>query len=156
MKNLVTSLLLLAGLVAASSCDKDSKPAPATNMMTLSGDMSSSNIVVSAKPVVSSGTGKVVGSFNKDTNEMAYTITFSGLTGDAVLGHFHIGAPTVNGPVTIDLKTAGATTLTSPITGKVTLTTTQRDALLGGNLYANLHTAQNKPDGEIRATVVAK
>ena len=155
MKNLTASLLLLVGLAAVSSCKKDNEtPAAPSDTMTISGDMNAANTPSTPTqpgPVVSSGTGKVTGTYNKTTKELEYTVTYSGLTGPATNGHFHIGAPGTLGKVAVGFTNYQ----TSPITGKVTLRPEQADELLKGNFYANLHTAQYK-EGEIRANVVVK
>lgn len=99
--------------------------------------------------MTTSATGNVSATYNKSTKTLNYTVTYSGLTPTA--GHFHIGAPGVAGPVVITFPYLAY----SPITGSTLLTQLQEDALLAGNMYANLHTAANT-GGEIRANVVAK
>jgi hypothetical protein len=144
MKNLTTYLLLLAGLASITSCKKEIEPSPAAETITTTGNLSGANQVPA---VNSSGAGTVTAVLNKDNNELNYTITYSGLTGPATAGHFHLGAPGTIGGIFITF-----TNLTSPITGKATLTAAQRDALLAGNVYANIHTAAF-PAGEIRVNV---
>jgi hypothetical protein len=99
--------------------------------------------------VTTSATGNVSATYNKTTKILAYTVTYAGLT--PTMGHFHIGAPGVAGPVVITFPYLAY----SPITGSTLLSQVQEDALLAGNMYANLHTATNT-GGEIRANVVAK
>lgn len=149
MKKVLASLLLLAGLTAVSSCedDKETVVAP-TNMLTVTGTLSGAQQV---PPVPTPGTGSVSGSFNTTTNELSYTITYSGLTGAPVAGHFHIAPPGQANPT----PTLGLAGLSTPITAKATLTVPQREALLAGNLYANLHTAAYG-SGEVRANLTAK
>lgn len=148
MKNLITPLLLLAGLAAMSSCKKD-EPAPSSNEMTLSGEMTGAKAVPAT---TSTGTGTVTGTYNKDTNVLTYSVAYSGLSGPATMAHFHLGAPGVAGDVVVSF----ANVTTSPITGTATLDTqAKEDALLAGNFYANIHTAANKL-GEIRGNVAVK
>lgn len=142
----------LAALTLAAACKKkdDATPAP----MQLSGSLSSANSVPikAGDPAIqSSGSGNVTGTYDKSSMVLTYTVTYKDLSGPAVAGHFHIGAPGTNGPVVITFPS-----LTSPITGSVKLSQAQIDALMSGNLYANLHTAKYPDSGEIRAVVVAK
>jgi hypothetical protein len=99
--------------------------------------------------VTTSATGNVNATYNKATKTLTYTITYAGLTPTA--GHFHMGAPGVAGPVVIYFPYFTY----SPISGSTLLSQVQEDALLAGNLYANLHTATNG-SGEIRANLTAK
>lgn len=143
MKSLL--LAALAALTLTTACKKDEdSPAPAP--MQVTGTFSGANEVPA---VTTSATGNVSATYNKSTKTLNYTVTYSGLTPTA--GHFHIGAPGVAGPVVITFPYLAY----SPITGSTLLTQLQEDALLAGNMYANLHTSAN-PSGEIRANVVAK
>ncbi|WP_223650457.1 CHRD domain-containing protein [Hymenobacter psoromatis] len=149
-------LIALASLtLATTACKKkDDTPAPAPPPMQLSGSLSSANSVTinaSDPAVQSNGSGNVTGTYDKTSMVLTYTVTYQDLSGPATAGHFHIGAPGTNGPVTISFPS-----LTSPITGTATLNQAQADALMAGNLYANLHTAKYPNSGEIRAVVVAK
>ncbi|MEI7585170.1 MAG: CHRD domain-containing protein [Runella sp.] len=96
--------------------------------------------------VTSSATGRMDGTYNKDTKTLNYTITHSGLT--PIAGHFHSGQSFEAGPVVFNFGTA----LTSPISGTWTLNQQQENLLFAGLLYANLHTATNR-GGEIRGQV---
>lgn len=96
-------------------------------------------------PVTSSATGRMEGTYNKDTKVLSYSITYSGLTPTA--GHFHSANSWETGPVIFTFPS-----LTSPITGTWTLKQTEENKLFSGSLYANLHTAANK-GGEIRGQV---
>lgn len=120
--------------------------------MQLSGTLSGSNQV----PAVSAaGTGTVTGTYTPSTKALAYTITYSGLTGPATGAHLHYGdakhttaAPTV--PFTNAPTTASGT-----FSGTVTLTAMQADSLLANRIYANIHTAANA-NGELRANLTVK
>jgi len=114
--------------------------------MQITGTFSGANKVPA---VTTSATGNVSATYNKSTKTLNYTVTYAGLTPTA--GHFHIGAHGVAGPIAIQFPYVAY----SPITGSTLLTQLQEDALLAGNMYANLYTTAN-PSGEIRANVVAK
>ena len=149
MKNFITPVLLLAGLFTISSCKKDDAPA-ATNTVSISGTLSGASVLPT--PIMTDGTGTVTGTLDKGTNELTYSVTYAGLSGPLVAGHFHIGVPPSN---VGSIHAVSFATLTSPITGKQVLTAEGREALLTGNMYVNLHTQANK-DGEVRANVMVK
>ena len=103
-------------------------------------------------PVTTGGSGTIETTFDKMTNVLTWTVTYSGLSGPVTAGHFH--GPAVAGanagvavPFTGDLS--------SPIRGKATLTAPQAADLTGGRWYVNLHTAKN-PGGEIRGQLTSK
>ncbi len=99
----------------------------------------------SVPPNTSPGTGRVEATFDTATKVLAYTITYSGLSGPAIGAHFH--GPAEHG------KNAGIVVpfnpVTSPIKGTAALNDAQAADLLAGRWYANIHTAAN-PGGEIR------
>ena len=102
-------------------------------------------------PHVSKGHGALKATFDTSTNELQWTVTYSGLTGPATMAHFHGPAPVgqnakVQVPIPMDQ-------LPSPIKGEAKLTEAQANDLLGGQYYFNIHTAKN-PGGEIRGQVM--
>ena len=99
----------------------------------------------------SAGTGKLEATYDTDSKELAWTVTYEGLTGDATAAHFHgpAAADATAGPV---VPIEGA--LASPIVGKATLTDEQATQLQDGMWYFNVHTAAHS-DGEIRGQVTA-
>jgi hypothetical protein len=99
----------------------------------------------------SPGVGMVDGTFDTQTNQLSWTLTYSGLTGPAKAGHFH-GPADVGKNAGVALGFTGS--VESPIQGTATLTPAQAQDLLAGKWYANLHTAAN-PGGEIRGQVTA-
>ena len=102
-------------------------------------------------PVAGAGSGALTASLNKDTSELSWKITYSGLTGPATAAHFHGPALAgANAGVVLGFDSAS-----SPIEGKATLTAAQVADLMAGKWYANVHTAFNK-GGEIRGQVAAK
>ncbi|MEJ0049834.1 MAG: CHRD domain-containing protein [Methylovirgula sp.] len=94
------------------------------------------------------GTGSVTATYDTTTKKLAWTVTYSGLTGTAVAAHFHgPAAPGKDAPVEVPV-TIGP----SPLQGSATLTPAQEKDLLDGNVYFNIHTQAN-PKGEIRGQV---
>ena len=103
----------------------------------------------SVPPNNSNGTGSLQATYDTANKQLTYTVTYSGLTGNATAAHFH-------GPADPG-KTAGVVvpvqgSVASPIKGTATLTDAQATDLLAGKWYFNIHTEANKP-GEIRGQV---
>src|SRR4051812_7965122 len=77
-------------------------------------------------PVASAGSGTVDATFDKTSNKLVYTVTYTGLSGPATAGHFH-------GPAEAG-KNAGVAlgfaNPSSPIQGEATLTPAQAADLL--------------------------
>lgn len=98
----------------------------------------------------SAATGMLDGTFDTDTNVLTFSISYSGLSGDATAAHFHgPAAPGEKAPPVLPIDSA----LTSPIAGTATLSDAQEADLLAGRWYFNVHTAKF-PDGEIRGQVM--
>ena len=103
-------------------------------------------------PVMSSASGTVEASLNKQTNELSWTVTYSGLSGPATGAHFH-GPAMAGANAGVVVPMTGS--LTSPIRGVASLTAAQVADLMAGKWYVNLHTAAN-PNGEIRGQIPAR
>jgi len=73
------------------------------------------------------------------------SVTTTGVQG--TMAHIHMGARGTNGPVIVPL-TKNGDTYSAPAGAK--LNDAQMQAFKAGNLYVNVHTAQNK-GGEVRA-----
>jgi hypothetical protein len=101
-------------------------------------------------PNDSKGTGTVEAKYDTATKKLTWTVTYTGLSGDATAAHFHGPAkPGVNaGPV---ISLSGI--LVSPIKGEATLTDSQAADLAAGLWYLNVHTAKHQP-GEIRGQLM--
>jgi CHRD domain len=97
----------------------------------------------------SKGTGAVDASYDTATKALTWTVTYSGLTGDASAAHFH--GPAAAGANASPVVPIPAP-LASPIKGNATLTDAQAADLSAGKWYFNIHTAKF-PDGEIRGQV---
>jgi len=97
-------------------------------------------------PNTSAGKGSADVTLDTDGKMLSWTVTYSGLSGAATMGHFHGPAATgvaagVQIPMTGDLA--------SPIKGSAAINDGQIGDLRGGLWYINIHTAKN-PKGEIR------
>jgi hypothetical protein len=137
------SLLALAAISSVALAS-----AAFAEKVTFSADLKGASEV---PPTTSAGTGKADVSFDSGSKKLDWTITYSELSGDATMAHFHGPAPEGKnaGPmVTID-KVA------SPNKGSATLTEDQAKALTSGQMYINVHTAKF-PDGEIRGQLNPK
>ena len=103
-------------------------------------------------PITSSASGTVEASLNKQTNELSWTVTYSGLSGPATGAHFH-GPAMAGANAGVVVPMTGS--LTSPIRGVASLTAAQVADLMAGKWYVNLHTVAN-PNGEIRGQIPAR
>ncbi len=96
----------------------------------------------------SKATGKASLKYDPATKKLTYTVSYKGLSGDALAAHFHGPADAgANGGIEIPI-TVGK----SPIKGDATLTDAQAADLEAGKWYVNIHT-KDHPAGEIRGQV---
>lgn len=95
----------------------------------------------------SAATGSFVGTIDRTTRVLSYTLNYTGITPTA--GHLHrITNADGTGPVTIPFAS-----LTTPIIGTTApLAQSRVDSMVAGQFYANLHTP-TYPGGEIRGDV---
>lgn len=147
-KNLLKALQLsmcIGILFLAISCSEDDAPKADNvefNMVSLS--------AAQEVPLISSlASGTLMATYDKNSNKLNYTITYSGVTPTAM--HLHKGAVGVAGGV--EQEVPGP--YSSGMTGTLTLTATQETDLLANNLYLNVHSAA-VPGGEIRGQVVTE
>ena len=102
--------------------------------------------------VTTGGSGTIDTTFDKSTNVLTWTVTYSGLSGPVTAGHFH-GPAAAGANAGVAVPFTGD--LSSPIRGKATLTAAQAADLTAGRWYVNLHTAKH-PGGEIRGQLSGK
>jgi hypothetical protein len=92
-----------------------------------------------------------LGFLSLEENTLTYSIPFSGLKGSAQAAHIHGPASsTQNGAVLHPL--AGASGTAGALEGILTLSASQRDLILAGRTYVNLHTVDHA-SGEIRGQI---
>jgi hypothetical protein len=116
--------------------------------ITLSAELKGANEV---PPNTSPASGKAEATFDADTRNLSWTVTYADLTGPALGAHFHgPSEPGKNAGIALPFKTAQ-----SPIHGTATITEAQATDLLAGKWYANIHTAAN-PGGELRGQMVKR
>ena len=95
----------------------------------------------------SAASGMFIGSYNKKTNVLYYTIVFDGISPTAM--HIHNAETGASGEAVIDID---AETYISKMTRTNKLTEEQEAELLSGNWYINIHSS-NFPEGEIRGQI---
>ncbi|GAB3824563.1 CHRD domain-containing protein [Hymenobacter jeollabukensis] len=100
--------------------------------------------------VTTSGTG--LGTFNlsQDQTKLKFKVVVSGLSSAITNSHFHTGAIGVSGPVIVGTESFRTGNV---IEGEITPTAAFLTALAAGQIYFNVHTANN-PGGEIRGQVL--
>jgi hypothetical protein len=97
----------------------------------------------------SKGTGTADITYDSASKVLTWSVTYSGLTGDATAAHFHGPAePGKNAGVVVPIGSKP----TSPANGTATLTDAQAADLMAGRWYVNVHTAAHGA-GEIRGQV---
>jgi len=108
-------------------------------------------------PNDSQARGLMQGTFDTDTNTLEWTVTYTGLTTEAIGAHFHgpvsyLGlTPEENAP--IQVGTPGS--LLSPFHGVAKLDDVQAKDLKDGRWYFNLH-SKKIPGGELRGPIVRR
>lgn len=137
-----------AGLLAACSQGMSGMMPRASQVVTLTAMLNGAQEV---PPNDKAGTGQAEVTFDKDTLELKYRVTYSGLSGPATGAHIHgPAAASANAPVVVPFANPN-----SPISGQAKLNATQAGDLLAGLYYVNVHTAAH-PGGEIRGQLKLK
>ena len=143
-------LLMLAVPVLFMYCDDDDDINDI--VLSLSGNASGAQEVPA---VTTTASGTISGTYNDNTNELKWAITWNGLSGDVVAAHFHgPAAAGTNAPPVIPINITSSYGSSGSLTGTEILDATVEGYLKAGTLYYNLHTATN-PNGEIRGQVTA-
>lgn len=100
-------------------------------------------------PVTTSGSG--LGTFQLNGDSLTYHISVQNLSGPITAAHFHLAPAGQNGAAIQPISFSGSTA-DGTWSG---LTQNQIADLNSGNIYVNVHTANN-PDGEIRGQITAQ
>ncbi len=139
--------VLGAGLTGLALAALAFAAAPASaETVSLKADLTAASTV---PPNDSKGTGTGDVSYDTASKTLTWTVTFSGLSGDATAAHFHGPADAgANAGVAVPIKGTA-----SPMAGSAAITDAQAAELLAGKWYINVHTAANK-NGEIRGQVL--
>ncbi|MHA6248130.1 CHRD domain-containing protein [Pontibacter sp. CAU 1760] len=148
-QKLMASACLFGTLLATTSCDeKDSDM-----NMPMADMISMNNVQLSSQQEVPENTSNASGNYSiqydKNSNQLAYTINYTGTTPTAM--HFHKGEVGVAGGVEVEVPGP----YTSGMKGTLKLTEAQEAELLAGNIYLNLHSA-NFAAGELRGQAVTE
>jgi hypothetical protein len=138
--------LTLAALVLSLGGLGTQPASAATHNLTASIDRAQA---ASTCPGPGPGTGTGTVTYDDVTNELSWSITFSGMSGAPTAAHFH--GPAAPGSDAGIQVTIGD--LTSPSVGMATITETQEGQLLSDLWYINYHTTMCS-GGEIRGQVV--
>ena len=134
-----------------SSCSKSNNYTAPSTTYNISASLTAAQEVPATN---STGTGTLTGTYDASTYKLSYTLNWSGLTGAATGMHFH-GPAAAGTSAAVEVAITGFPSAASgTVSGTATLTTSQNDDLLGGKMYANIHTSAN-PAGEIRGQVSA-
>jgi hypothetical protein len=140
------ALILLAGIFGAASGGAGALAAPLSFTVDLTGAQQ-------VPAVQTPGTGTADLTYDPTTRVVTWSITTRDLSSPVTMAHFHGPAgPGKNAGVLVWLTKRGGS-VSSPITGKATLTPAEAKDFLAGEMYVNVHT-KDHPGGEIRGQVV--
>jgi hypothetical protein len=140
------TLMIFAGLALAGTVTL-AQAAPVAFTVPLTGDQQ-------VPPVQTSGSGSANLTYDAGTRVVTWNITFSGLSSQATMAHFHgPAAAGKNAGVKVWLSQKGNMQVSSPLSGQATLSPDDAKMFEAGEMYINVHT-KNNPDGEIRGQVM--
>ena len=153
MRRMMTCLLAAALLVGASAQAN-------AQTLRLTAVLSGSNETPAIVVTGATGTAEVF--VNLATQTVTYTVNVFNLPSGATGGHFHVGGPGAGGPVVVNLTppanvsndftlsgTAAPSSLTARPDQGIRTWEDFIQALVGGQVYVNIHSAVN-PGGETR------
>ncbi len=103
-------------------------------------------------PVQTTGKGEAVLTYDPSTRMLSWSVTYSGLSSDATMAHFHGPAAEGKNAAPVIWISKKGTPPSSPITGEATLTPAQAQQFAAGDWYVNVH-SKDHPAGEIRGQV---
>lgn len=153
------TVLLLVGVItffAVSGVGHVNPVSQGMKPVLFKADLTPAQEVPAPSPSLGIGTGIFV--LSADQTQLSYAITYTGTSGEALVGHFH-------GPANVGATAGVRRDICRPcpsgtlITGVWSATDSQPltpervQDLLAGRIYVNLHTMQN-PAGELRGQVI--
>jgi hypothetical protein len=146
----VLAAVLAAALTLSGSAIafESAKPAPKTTKK-YSAALNVGQETGTVKSTKRGASGRFTATLSGTT--LAYTLTFTHLSGPATAAHIH--GPAARG-VAAGILVGLCGSCTSPASGTVTLTQAQIQQLNAGKAYVNVHTSKN-PSGEIRGQINA-
>jgi glucose/arabinose dehydrogenase len=106
-------------------------------------------------PLTNNASG--AGLFSLEGDRLAFNINYSGLGGPASAAHIHgpaAGSASAGVQINLEPFHLGAFSTNGTFSGSVPLTPAQRNMILNGQTYVNIHTAAN-PGGEIRGQLAS-
>ena len=101
---------------------------------------------------LTNASGRVDAVLDRRSLLFRWKLSFTGLTGDPVAGHFH-GPAAANARAGVAVEFRGP--VTHPMQGQITLSPAQAADLLAGRWYADIHTLAF-PAGEIRGQLILR
>lgn len=148
---LFATLALALALYGCSTTPR-SKPVELAQLAAFSAQLNGASQVPPVPRSLTSATGRVDAVLDKNTRLLRWKLSYQGLTGNAVSGHFH-GPAALNARAGVALDFRGA--VASPMEGQITLNAAQAADLLAGKWYADIHTLAF-PGGEIRGQMTLR
>ena len=101
---------------------------------------------------LTTASGRVDAVLDRRSLLLRWKLSFTGLTGGAIAGHFH-GPAAANARAGVEIDFRGP--VTHPMEGQITLNPSQATDLLAGKWYADIHTLAF-PGGEIRGQMTLR
>ncbi|MEM5313238.1 CHRD domain-containing protein [Paraburkholderia sp. JHI869] len=141
------AILALAGVLCAGAASV-ALAAPMSFSVPLNGSEQ-------VPPVQTRGAGDAKLTYDPDTRQVTWNVTYKDLSSPVTMAHFHVGVAGKNGKPVVWLTKVGSTStpIEGPIQGESTLTADEAKEFAAGGLYINVHT-KDHPDGEIRGQVM--
>lgn len=158
MRRMMTGLTLAAALVLGSSLSATAQTIHLTAVLSGANE-------TPAPGLLTGGAGSAEVYVNLATKKLHYEVKVFNIPTVATAGHFHVGGPGLAGPVVVNLnppRVGGDFVLEGDATAaNLTVRAEQGinewddfiQALVGGQVYVNIHTTTN-PGGEIRGQMI--
>src|SRR5688572_1860641 len=113
--NWVVIVLAFVGLSSLTACYKDLGDDDVM-MYTISGNASGAQVSPAG-----TGTGAIAGTYNQNTNQLTYTINWTGISGTAQGGGIYLGMPGAAGTTNRPLSAGTVTSTANSYTGTIVL-----------------------------------